>query len=109
MGELRREAEKVKMTLSSQSAAGIEIASLHDGKRFSKAPARAKLEEFNADLFQKTLDTVDEVLKDANGINNDINCVVSVDGSIRIPKVVQLFERYFGRKPSRDINLDEAV
>ncbi|CAG8582626.1 12530_t:CDS:2, partial [Racocetra persica] len=110
MGKLKREVEKAKRTLSSQMSTRIEIESFHEGKDFSETLTRAKFEELNNDLFKKTLQPVEQVLKDANVDKKDVHDIVLVGGSTRIPKVVQLLEEFFnGRKASKNINPDEAV
>ena len=110
MGKLKREVEKAKRTLSSQTSVRIEIESFFDGEDFSETLTRAKFEELNADLFKKTLKPVEQVLKDAHLKKEDIHDIVLVGGSTRIPKVVQLLEDFFnGKKASKDINPDEAV
>jgi len=110
MGKLKREVEKAKRTLSSQQSTRIEIESFEDGNDFSETLTRAKFEELNMDLFRKTMKPVEQVLKDANVKKEDIDEVVLVGGSTRIPKVQQLLKEYFGGKePSKGINPDEAV
>jgi heat shock protein 1/8 len=62
------------------------------------------------DLFRKTIEPVDRVLKDAKMSKSDVNEVVLVGGSTRIPKVVQLIKDYFnGKEPLKSLNPDEAV
>jgi len=108
--KLRREVERAKKVLSSQAQARIEIESFFDGEDFSEALSRAKFEELNLDLFQKTLVPVDKVLADAQLKKHEIHEVVLVGGSTRIPKVQQLLKDYFnGKEPNRGINPDEAV
>src|SRR5271155_2261139 len=110
MGKLKREVEKAKRTLSSQMSVRIEIESFFDGRDFSETLTRAKFEELNLDLFKKTMKPVEQVLKDANVKKNEIDDIVLVGGSTRIPKVQQLIEDYFGgKKASKNINPDEAV
>lgn len=110
MGKLKREVEKAKRTLSSQMSTRIEIESFHNGKDFSETLTRAKFEELNMDLFKKTLKPVEQVLKDAKVKKNEIDDIVLVGGSTRIPKVQALLEDYFsGKKASKGINPDEAV
>ncbi|KAH8842534.1 78 kDa glucose-regulated protein [Pyricularia oryzae] len=110
MGKLKREAEKAKRTLSSQKSTRIEIESFFDGKDFSETLTQAKFEELNIDLFKKTLKPVEQVLKDAKLKKEDINDIVLVGGSTRIPKVQALIKEYFnGKNPSKGINPDEAV
>jgi heat shock protein 5 len=108
--KLRREVERAKKVLSAQAQARIEIESFFDGQDFSETLSRAKFEELNIDLFQKTLIPVDKVLADAGLKKSEINEVVLVGGSTRIPKVQQLLKDYFnGKEPNRGINPDEAV
>jgi len=108
--KLRREVERAKKVLSSQAQSRIEIESFHDGEDFSETLSRAKFEELNIDLFQKTLIPVDKVLADAQLKKHEIAEVVLVGGSTRIPKVQQLLRDYFnGKEPNRGINPDEAV
>jgi heat shock protein 5 len=110
MGKLKREVEKAKRTLSSQMSTRIEIEAFHQGKDFSETLTRAKFEELNMDLFKKTLKPVEQVLKDAKVKKNEIDDIVLVGGSTRIPKVQALLEEYFGgKKASKGINPDEAV
>ena len=110
LGKLKREVEKAKRTLSSQQSTRIEIESFEDGNDFSETLTRAKFEELNMDLFRKTMKPVEQVLKDANVKKEDIDEVVLVGGSTRIPKVQQLLKEYFGGKePSKGINPDQAV
>jgi heat shock protein 5 len=110
LGKLKREVEKAKRTLSSQQSTRIEIESFENGNDFSETLTRAKFEELNMDLFRKTMKPVEQVLKDANVKKEDINEVVLVGGSTRIPKVQQLLKDFFnGKEPSKGINPDEAV
>jgi len=110
MGKLKREAEKAKRTLSSQMSTRIEIEAFHNGNDFSETLTRAKFEELNNDLFKKTLKPVEQVLKDAKVKKGEVNDIVLVGGSTRIPKVQALIEEYFGgKKASKGINPDEAV
>lgn len=108
--KLRREVERAKKTLSSQSQARVEIESFQDGQDFSETLTRARFEELNMDLFRKTLKPVDKVLEDSNLKKHSIQEVVLVGGSTRIPKVQELLKSYFnGKEPNRGINPDEAV
>lgn len=110
MGKLKREVEKAKRTLSSQMSTRIEIEAFHQGKDFSETLTRAKFEELNMDLFKKTLKPVEQVLKDAKVKKTEIDDIVLVGGSTRIPKVQSLLEEFFGgKKASKGINPDEAV
>ncbi|OOQ84306.1 78 kDa glucose-regulated protein like protein [Penicillium brasilianum] len=110
MGKLKREVEKAKRTLSSQMSTRIEIEAFHNGNDFSETLTRAKFEELNIDLFKKTLKPVEQVLKDAKVKKSEVDDIVLVGGSTRIPKVQALLEEYFGgKKASKGINPDEAV
>merc|ERR1712226_863693 len=108
--KLRREVEKAKRALSSAHQAKVEIESFFEGEDFSETLTRAKFEELNMDLFRKTMVPVKKVIEDADMEKNEIDEIVLVGGSTRIPKVQQLVKEYFGGKePSRGINPDEAV
>ncbi|KAF2123890.1 heat shock protein 70 [Dothidotthia symphoricarpi CBS 119687] len=109
MGKLKREVEKAKRTLSSQKTTKIEIESFFKGEDFSETLTRAKFEELNNDLFKKTLKPVEQVLKDAKMKKSDIDDIVLVGGSTRIPKVQAMLEEFFGKKARKDVNPDEAV
>merc|ERR1711899_326258 len=108
--KLRREVEKAKRALSSAHQVRIEVESLFEGEDFSETQTRAKFEELNMDLFKGTLKPVQKVLEDADMQKKDIDEIVLVGGSTRIPKVQQLVKEFFnGKEPSRGINPDEAV
>ncbi|KAG9035259.1 ATPase with role in protein import into the ER [Tulasnella sp. UAMH 9824] len=110
LGKLKREVEKAKRTLSSQMSTKLEIESFEGGNDFSETLTRAKFEELNNDLFRKTLKPVEQVLKDSGMKKEDIDDVVLVGGSTRIPKVQSLLKDFFnGKEPSKGINPDEAV
>jgi heat shock protein 5 len=109
VSKLKREVEKAKRVLSSQQEARIEIEALHQGKDFTFKLTRAKFEQLNNDLFQKTMKPVDQVLSDAKLKKSDVNEVILVGGSTRIPKVQELLKKYFGREPKQSVNPDEAV
>ena len=108
--KLRREVERVKRTLSSQHQARLEIEGLIDGIDFSETLTRARFEELNLDLFKKTLGPVQKVLEDADMSKSEVDEIVLVGGSTRIPKVQTLLKEFFdGKEPSRGVNPDEAV
>jgi len=110
MQKLRREVERVKRTLSSQHQARLEIEGLTDGNDFSESLTRARFEELNNDLFKKTLGPVQKVLEDADMSKSEVDEIVLVGGSTRIPKVQTLLKDYFdGKEPSKGVNPDEAV
>merc|ERR1740131_406866 len=108
--KLRREVEKAKRALSAAHQVRVEVESLFEGEDFSETLTRAKFEELNMDLFKGTLKPVQKVLEDAGMKKNEIDEIVLVGGSTRIPKVQQLVKEFFnGKEPSRGINPDEAV
>ncbi|XP_050389309.2 endoplasmic reticulum chaperone BiP-like [Patella vulgata] len=108
--KLRREVEKAKRTLSSQHQARIEIESLFDSEDFSETLTRAKFEELNMELFRSTLKPVTNALKDAGLETSDVDEIILVGGSTRIPKIQELVKTYFsGKEPNRGVNPDEAV
>ena len=108
--KLRREVERVKRELSTKHTARVEIESLFDGVDFSETLTRARFEELCLDLFKKTLKPVAQVLKDAGVKKSEVNELVLVGGSTRIPKVQELLTDYFnGKAVNKGINPDEAV
>merc|ERR1719172_271031 len=108
--KMRREVERAKRALSSAHQARVEIEALHDGVDFSEMLTRARFEELNNDLFKNTLSPVKQVLEDSGMQKNQIDEIVLVGGSTRIPKVQQLIKDFFnGKEPNRGINPDEAV
>ena len=110
MQKLKGEVEKAKRDLSSVHQTKITIENLIDGLDFSETITRARFEELCNDLFKKTLQPVQQVLDDAGMKKTDIDEVVLVGGSTRIPKVQQLIKDFFnGKEPNRGINPDEAV
>ena len=110
LAKLRREIEKAKRALSTVHQTQVEIESLIDGEDFSESLTRARFEDLNADLFKKTLGPVQKVLSDSGLKKSEIDDIVLVGGSTRIPKVQQLIKDFFnGKEPNRGINPDEAV
>jgi len=108
--KLKKEAERAKRTLSSTAQTRIEIEALFDGVDFSETLTRAKFEELNLDLFKKTMKPVKKALEDSKMAKSDIDEVVLVGGSTRIPKVQQLLSNFFnGKELNQEINPDEAV
>merc|ERR1712038_953875 len=108
--KLRREVEKAKRALSSGHQAKIEIESFFDGEDFSETLTRAKFEELNMDLFRSCLEPVKKVMDDGDLSKYEVDEIVLVGGSTRIPKVQALVKEFFnGKEPSRGINPDEAV
>lgn len=107
---LRTACERAKRTLSSSTEASVEIDSLYEGIDFYTKITRARFEELCADLFRGTLTPVENALRDAKMSKGDINEVILVGGSTRIPKVQKLLQDFFnGKELNKSINPDEAV
>ena len=108
--KLRKEVERVKRALSSQLSARLEIEELLPGFDFSDTLTRAKFEELNEALFRKTLVPVKRVLEDADLEIKEVNEIILVGGSTRIPRVQALVKEFFkGKEPNKGINPDESV
>merc|ERR1712032_1090371 len=102
--------ERAKRTLSSSTQATIEIDSLYEGIDFSCTLSRARFEELNMDYFRNSMGPVEKVLRDSGIDKKNVNEIVLVGGSTRIPKVQSLLQEFFnGKEPNRSINPDEAV
>ena len=110
MRRLRTACERAKRTLSSSTNANLEIDSLYEGIDLYTNISRAKFEALCDDLFRGCLKPVEKVLLDSKMAKGDIDEIVLVGGSTRIPKVISLISDFFnGKEPSREINPDEAV
>jgi L1 cell adhesion molecule like protein len=110
MRRLRTACESAKRTLSTSTIAKIEIDSLYEGIDFSSSLTRAKFESLCDNIFKDTLAPLDQVLKDAGMNKNDINEIVLVGGSTRIPRIQELLSQYFnGKELNKSVNPDEAV
>merc|ERR1712072_1326629 len=108
--KIRREAERAKRALSSQHQVRVEIEGLAEGVDLSEPLTRARFEELNNDLFKKTLSPAKKAMEDASFKKSDIQELVLVGGSTRIPKVQQLLKDYFdGKEPNKGVNPDEAA
>lgn len=110
MRRLRTSCERAKRTLSSSTVASIEIDSLVDGLDYNTTISRARFEDMNMDYFRKCMEPVEKVIRDSKLSKSQIDQIVLVGGSTRIPKVQQLLSEFFGGKElCRNINPDEAV
>jgi len=108
--KLRKEVERVKRALSSQTQARVEIEDIVPGYDLQETLTRARFEELNNDLFKKTLIPVRNVLKRADIKKSEVDNVVLVGGSTRIPRVQEILSEFFdGKELSKNINPDEAV
>jgi len=106
---IQNSCEKAKRTLSSATTATIEIDSLYDGHDFNIVITRAKFEDMSAELFRKTMEPVYKVMADGKLGKSQIDEIVLVGGSTRIPKIQSLLKDYFGKDPCSGINPDESV
>jgi molecular chaperone DnaK len=110
---LKEAAEKAKIELSSSNESEINLpyVTAVDGvpKHLVKKLSRAKFEQLSDSLFQRTLGPCKQALKDAGMSTSDIDEVILVGGSTRIPKVAEMVEQFFGKKPSKGVNPDEVV
>lgn len=108
--KLKSEVEKAKRDLSSVMQVKISIEGLIDGLDFEETITRAKFEELCNDLFKKTLTPVQTVMDDSGMKKSEIDEIVLVGGSTRIPKIQAMIKDFFnGKEPNRGINPDEAV
>lgn len=108
--KLRKEVERVKRALSSQLSARIEIEDLIPGYDLSETFSRARFEELNDAIFERTILPVKRVLADAEMDVEDVHQIILVGGSTRIPKVQALITEFFnGKEPNRGMNPDESV
>ena len=107
---LKTACERAKRNLSSSSSASIELESLCEGIDFFSSITRARFESLCMSLFQKCMEPVTKVLQDAGVSKSQVNDIVLVGGSTRIPKVQELLSSYFnGKELNKGINPDEAV
>jgi len=110
VAKLKRESEKAKRALSTLHQTRIEIENFFDGEDLSEPFTRARFEELNMDLFRKTMAPVQQVLKDSGVSKHEVDEIVLVGGSTRLPKIQQLVRDFFnGKAPCKSINPDEAV
>lgn len=110
MRRLKNASEAAKRTLSNAAVANIEIDSLFEGNDFATSLTRAKFENLCSDIFQKTMEPVEQVLKDSKLSKSEIDEIILVGGSTRIPKIQELLSAYFnGKELNKSINPDEAV
>ncbi len=113
MQRIKDEAEKAKKDLSNSTSTTISLPFIAqvDGTpvNFEMDLTRAKFESLNKDLFDSTLDAVKKALKDAKLKNSDIDQVVLVGGSTRIPYIQELVKKELGKEPNKSVNPDEVV
>ena len=110
---LKEAAERAKIELSSSAQSEINLPYIFpvDGvpKHLVRSLSRAKFEQLADTLIQRAMEPCKRAMKNANMSNSDIDEVILVGGSTRIPKVQEEVEKFFGKKPSKNVNPDEAV
>ena len=113
MQRIKDAAEKAKKELSGVSSTTISLPFLTQGNdgviNYESSLTKAKFEELIDDLLESTLEPVRKALKDAKLSAKDIDKVLLVGGSTRIPKVVELVKKELGKEPSKGVNPDEVV
>ena len=107
---LKEHCEKAKKELSLQKEVQIEVEAIAKGKDLYLKLTRAKFEELCKDIFEKCKMPIDEVLKDSNCSPQDVDEIVLIGGSTRIPKIQEMLKDYFyGKELNKKLNPDEAV
>lgn len=107
---LKTACENAKKTLSAATVASIELDSLYEGVDFTASITRARFEELCAELFRKTFEPVEKVMKDSGLSKGQVHEIVLVGGSTRIPKIQKQLSDFFnGKELCKNINPDEAV
>jgi len=103
-------AEKAKKNLSSSASASIEVDSLIDGVDYVHTLSKAKFEQLADPIFKRTIDPINRLLTDAKMSKSDIDEIVLVGGTTRIPRIQTLLSEYFnGKQLNKSLNPDEAV
>lgn len=110
---LREGAEKAKIELSNQLQTDVNLpfitATAEGPKHLNINITRAKFENLCLDLFERSLAPVEQALKDAKMTPANIDEILLVGGSIRIPKIQEMVRNFFGKEPSKNVNPDEVV
>ena len=110
---LKEAAEKAKIELSSSAQTEINLpyisATASGPKHLVKTLSKSKFEQLTSDLVKRSMEPVKKALNDAGLDVKDINEVILVGGSTRIPIIQEKVEKFFGKKPSKGVNPDEVV
>jgi molecular chaperone DnaK len=110
---LKEAAEKAKMELSSANSTDINLpfitADQSGPKHLNYSLTRAKFEQLVDDLIQRTLEPMKKALKDAGMQPSEVDEIILVGGSTRIPKIQQVVKEFFGKEPNKGVNPDEVV
>ena len=107
---LKTACEKAKRTLSSATQASVELDALYEGIDFNGSITRARFEELNMDFFRQCISYIEKCLEDGKTSKSQVDEVVLVGGSSRIPKLQQMINDYFsGKELCKSLNPDEAI
>ena len=110
MRRVKTACERAKRTLSSANTANVEIDALYEGVDCNVVITRAKLEDLCGDYFRKAMEPVEQVLRDSKKSKSQVDEVVLVGGSTRIPKVQQLLSDFFnGKELCKSVNPDKHL
>lgn len=109
MAKLKGAVENAKRTLSAKHSTVISIEDFHNGEELFETFTRAKFEALNEDLFRRSLGPMKRALKDAKLRAQDVDDIILVGGSTRIPRIRFMLEEFFGKAPLTSVNPDEAV
>ncbi len=109
LARLKKECENSKRALSSSATTTVNVDSFYDGNDLEVLLTRAKFESLCDAEFQRCLEPVKKAMMDAKMSKDQIDDIVLVGGSTRIPKIRQMLKDYFGKEAKMDINPDEAV
>ena len=106
---LKSECEKMKKNLSTQDEVTLDLDALAEGEDFQITIARPEFQDMCKSHFDKTIPIVQTALKDANLKKEQIDEIVLVGGSTRIPKIQQMVKEFFNKEPCKKVHPDEAV
>jgi heat shock 70kDa protein 1/2/6/8 len=110
LNRIRKVVEDAKKTLSVSTQVNIMVDSIYEGLDLNVLLTRAKFENLCADIFQRTIEPVEKVLSDAKINKKDVDEIILVGGTTRIPKIQELLSKFFdGKELCHSINPDEAV
>ena len=109
MRRLKTACESAKRTLSSSTVDNLEIDSLYEGIDFKATLTRAKFEQLADSLIKRTIEPCRTTLQQAGLSTTDIDEIILVGGSTRIPAIQEAVEKFFGKSPSKGVNPDEVV
>lgn len=109
LNRLKKQCEIAKKTLSSSTEASIQIDSLFEGIDYELRITRARFELLCNDIFKRIFNPIEKALKDAKTSKNQIDEIVLVGGTTRIPKIQNMLKEYFNKEPCKGVNPDEAV